>query len=77
MNKQKKNKWEVCGIGASYNYENLKWGRFCKVHSLENMDNVRSRRCIYDNCKKQPIFNYPNEENIILWFMYCRTYGWY
>ena len=35
--------------------------RSCKEHKLENMIDVKSKRCIHPNCLKQPHFNLPNE----------------
>ena len=37
MNKPKKNKCEICGINASFNISEIKWGRFCKEHKLDKL----------------------------------------
>ncbi len=46
-----------CKKRAGFNYSGEK-AKYCKTHSLDGMVNVRSKRCIAENCDKQPIYNY-------------------
>jgi hypothetical protein len=51
------NKCKDCNITASFNYEDEKVGIYCKKHSLPDMVNVISTKCII--CKEtQSSFNY-------------------
>uniref|UniRef100_A0A6C0KF38 Uncharacterized protein n=1 Tax=viral metagenome TaxID=1070528 RepID=A0A6C0KF38_9ZZZZ len=51
-----KNKCNVCGIGASYNYEGVKTGVRCQSHKEPEMVNVKSKMC--EKCaKKRAYFN--------------------
>ena len=54
------NKCETCSIRAIYNYPDKTNGIRCKTHSLVNMVDIKSKKCI--KCKtKQPVFNYKEE----------------
>lgn len=45
---------------SKFNYKNEQFGIYCKKHSLQNMIDIKTPKCI--ECKvKQPIFNYENE----------------
>ena len=68
-NKYKKNICEICGIGAYFNIPELTWGRFCKEHSQLGMVNVKSKRCLNEDCNKIPYFNYENEKTP----RYCKS----
>jgi hypothetical protein len=52
MNKPKKNFCETCGISASFNLQELTWGRFCKTHKLENMVDIKHKKCNYEGCNR-------------------------
>jgi uncharacterized protein YajQ (UPF0234 family) len=60
-----------CKTEATYNYKNFKEINirkfiYCSKHKLENMIDIKSKKCI--NCNiKQPVFNYDGEKNAI----YC------
>jgi len=71
MNKPKKNKCETCDVRACFNTPNLKWGRFCKNHKLDNMVDVKNKKCIYEGCKILPNFNYEGETKAI----YCKSHS--
>jgi hypothetical protein len=43
---------------------------YCKVHAKENMIDVISKRCLQENCNKQPNFNLSNEKIPI----YCKEH---
>ena len=45
---------ENCDIRPNYNYSGSKDGRFCKLHKLDNMINICSKKC--DQCKN--VVNY-------------------
>jgi hypothetical protein len=43
---------------------------FCNKHKKDNMVDVVSKKCIENECNKQPVFNYINETTPI----YCKTH---
>ena len=43
-----------CTTSAAFNLPTETKGLYCADHKLENMINVKSKRCIYDGCTKQP-----------------------
>jgi len=45
----------ICAVQANFGYENNKPLR-CKTHSIEDMIDVRNKKCKSSGCKKQPIF---------------------
>ena len=49
---------ENCNKIPSFNLQNETKGLYCSKHKLENMINIRSKRCIYENCDIIPNFNY-------------------
>ena len=56
-----------CNKRSHFNYENNKKSLYCSKHKLENMIDIKSKKCIKCNIK-QPIFNYINEKNAL----YCK-----
>lgn len=59
----KKNKCEVCGINANFNYEGETFGICCKEHSKIGMIDVKHKRCEFDGCNTQPSYNLKGETN--------------
>lgn len=51
---------------SSYNFEGLKF-EYCKTCKTDDMVDTKSKMCKFENCKKQPVFNYLNEKNAL----YC------
>ena len=58
-----------CKTSANFNYEGKK-GIYCSIHKLENMVNVKHKRCITPNCITRPTFNYPTETKAL----YCSVH---
>jgi len=49
-----------CTLGASFNFTGLVTGRFCSLHKLEGMEDVKSRRCETKGCDVTcPAFDLP------------------
>ena len=57
----KKNFCETCGIRASFNIQDLKWGRFCSSHKEIGMINVLDPKCEKEGCNKRPTYNFEDE----------------
>ena len=70
-NKYKKNICELCGISACFNNKELKWGRFCKEHSLPGMVDVKHSKCKYKECNKYPSYNKEGESRPL----YCKEHS--
>lgn len=43
---------------------------YCRQHKLNNMVNVRNKKCIFKNCKLKSIYNYEGKKNP----MYCNKH---
>ena len=69
--KIRKNICEVCGKHANFNISMINWGRFCSKHKLNNMIDIRHKRCIEPNCLIQPVFNVITESEGI----YCKEHA--
>ena len=59
-----------CKIKPFYNIEGEAKALYCFQHKLENMVDIKSKKCIYDNCKVQPIYNVEGETKGV----YCSTH---
>jgi len=51
-----------CETTACYNYEGKRKPKYCAKHKLKGMVDVKSSRCIHPTCKKQSVYNIPNEK---------------
>ena len=60
--------FDDCDKRSSFNFENKKKALYCSKHKLNDMINVKDKRCL--NCDKQPIYNYKNEKN----GLYCNQH---
>jgi len=61
-------KKEACFNYKNYTSINIRKCIYCSKHKLENMVNIKNKKCIKCNIK-QPVFNYKNEKNAL----YCRN----
>ena len=52
--------FDGCYIQSSYNIE-CKKAQYCVTHKRNNMIYVKSKKCIFFDCKKCPNFNFENE----------------
>ena len=50
LNKHCKN----CNKIANYNFINEKYGLYCKDHKLNDMVDVKNKKCTHVNCIKRP-----------------------
>ncbi len=53
---------EDCFTTATFNDPNNKTPLFCAKHKTTGMVDVRSKKCIYEGCNRQPIYNIPGEK---------------
>jgi hypothetical protein len=51
-------KFDSCKTRPIYNYENETTALYCAKHKLDNMINIKSKRCIYNGCSLIPSYNY-------------------
>lgn len=65
--KRKRNRCQICGIRAIFNYPTLTYGEYCKEHSQPGMIDVMNKKCIFNSCVKQPSYNYEGEKKAL----YC------
>ena len=59
---------DECKTRANFNVEGETTGLYCSKHKLDDMVNVKDKRCL--DCKKNPVFNYENETN----GLYCNDH---
>ena len=59
-----------CSKRANFNYKNEKKALYCSTHKLDDMVDIKNKKCIYDGCDKQPVYNYINEKKAL----YCCTH---
>ena len=57
--------FENCKKRAYYNYETEEKPKFCSEHRLENMINMKSKKCFEQGCKVIPSYNYKNEKEAL------------
>jgi hypothetical protein len=50
-----------CKLRPCYNYQGNKQGIFCNTHKLDNMINVKDKKCEHEECDKLPTYNYEGE----------------
>jgi hypothetical protein len=60
---------KTCGKHASFNYENETIAIYCSSCKLENMINIKRKRCLEDNCIVTPTFGYKNKSA-----QYCKEH---
>ena len=53
--------FENCNIQPVFNYKTEKIGKFCSLHRLKDMINVKDKTCEFKDCLVQPIFNFKDE----------------
>jgi len=63
---------EGCNKTATFNLPNEK-AHYCKLHQLEDMIDVRHKKCNYPGCTTNPSFNYVNE----MFPLYCSEHKLY
>jgi hypothetical protein len=51
----------TCDKYPIYNYEGEK-AKYCVIHKLVDMIDVKNKRCVQDNCDKHPSYNYQDEK---------------
>lgn len=54
-----------CQHQSTFNFEDKKQSIYCSIHKLNNMIDIKHKRCAFKTCKKQPIFNFENEKTPI------------
>ena len=50
-----------CNIRCNFNFHGLH-AMYCASHKLETMINVNDKTCLFENCEKQPNYNYVGEK---------------
>jgi hypothetical protein len=69
-----KNKNKYCKscyyIMGSYAYENDKNNLYCKSCKLDDMIDIKNKRCLFEGCNKQQLYNFEGKTNAI----YCGTH---
>lgn len=50
-----------CNVEACFNYSMEEFGLMCVNHRLNNMIDIKNRRCLHDICTIQPLFNYKGQ----------------
>lgn len=50
-----------CKKRPNYNFINETIGLYCFTHKIENMVDIKSKKCIDSTCNKLPIFNFIGE----------------
>ena len=60
-----------CKKNAVFGYNKGDKKLFCKTHASEAMINVKSMKCIFEECRKIPVFNLPGE----IVGIYCKTHS--
>jgi hypothetical protein len=53
-----------------FNYDGESKPKYCSLHKLGGMIDIRNKRCIHENCKTQPNYNYEGQTNAV----YCSTH---
>ena len=53
--------YKKCDKNSIYNFQGEK-PKYCVIHKLEHMIDVKHKRCVQDNCDKHPIYNYQDEK---------------
>ena len=59
----------TCVKTPYFNHEGQSKALFCKTHALDEMVNIKSKRC--QKCTKQPYFNHKGQTKA----MYCKTHA--
>jgi len=47
-----------CKTISNYNFQGEKYGLYCKMHKIDNMIDVKNKKCFHIGCKKLASFNY-------------------
>ena len=58
-----------CNIRCNFNFHGLH-AMYCASHKLETMINVNDKTCLFENCEKQPNYNYEGNKKGI----YCLSH---
>jgi len=53
--------YKKCDKNSIYNFQGEK-PKYCVIHKLVDMIDVKNKRCVQDNCDKHPIYNYQDEK---------------
>lgn len=59
--KPKKNKCNICGCRANFNFSCHKFGVKCSKHKDPNMIDVKNKKCQEIGCNKRPVYNKEGE----------------
>ena len=54
----------TCSKRATFNYNGYNNAIYCGEHKLENMIDVKNKKCVFENCNKQPNYNVIGEKAI-------------
>ena len=66
-------KFENCMKKSIYNISNEKEALYCNKHKLENMIDVKLKRCIFIGCMNIPYYNY-YDINMTKKAIYCKEH---
>ena len=55
--------YDNCMKYSTFNLPTEKKSLYCSLHKLDNMINVKNKKCICKDCKKIPSFNIENDFN--------------
>jgi hypothetical protein len=55
-------KFEKCNKNAAYNYKDINEKLYCNDHKMENMINLVSKKCEFNDCYLKPSFNFDNQK---------------
>ena len=53
---------EGCSLSASFNFPGKKVARFCSLHKVKGMINLKSPLCFAEGCATQPYYHWPGEK---------------
>ena len=59
-----------CKTIPVYNIEGESTAIYCAIHKLDNMINVKDKKCMHPGCKTQPTYNIEGESTVL----YCVTH---
>jgi hypothetical protein len=53
---------EGCMKRPNYNYNGQTKAIYCNQHKLDNMIDIKNKKCIYEGCIKRPVYNYNGQK---------------
>ncbi len=54
--------FEDCTMEASFGYDGKRKRKYCSIHRLPGMINVKHKRCAYADCMRQPSYGMEGEK---------------